>query len=284
MSGGFLLCGEKVGVGCAAAGVARMDWDSEHFNAEIGELLLTSTGRRGKELLANIIPEVLARASRDGWQHISVHVDSTDTELAEILLGAGFWQADTKMVYRYGSHGSDSSPRLLFSPREMREDDIEQVRNIVARADFPSRFSRDTFFCPDRVVDMHLCWLQNILARPAPERIACVAESDGNIMAFAVSEYVERLDRSPHWRGYSRALAAGEKRACGAALSAVGAMTSVARERDSDIECVVSAHNRAANRGLSYLGYKLSGRQFVLHRRLQEASVFSGFRSLGRSL
>lgn len=259
----------------AAVALVRMDWDCNHFDGLIGEVIIVSCGKYGAEIAGDILPGVIDKAGSDGWQHVSVHIDEKNSLLAEVVCRSGFWLADTKMVYRRGPDGNPSSPRLLFSPREMVGRDMDQVRKVIARAEFPSRFSRDSFFEAGRVAEMHLSWLENIIRRPDSERIACVAESEGVIMAFAVSEAVSRKEAGGAWEGYSRALAAGERSACGAALSAVGAMTSIAQRRRSPIECVVSAHNPAAVRGLGYLGYQLYARQLVFHRNINQRSVCS---------
>lgn len=265
-SHGFLLWREGADNSRAAVALLKMDWDCNHFDSLIGEVIIIPSGKYGEELVADILPEMLALAYSDGWQHASVHVDAGNALLADIVRRAGFWLADTKMIYRRSPDLSTSSPRLLFSPREMVNRDIDKVRRIISRAEFPSRFSRDGFFEADRVTGMHLSWFENIIRRPESERVACVAESEGNIMAFAVAESVSRKEQRGVWQGYSRALAAGERSACGAALAAVGAMTFIAQRRQSPIECVVSAHNPAAIRGLRYLGYQLFGSQLAFHR------------------
>lgn len=274
-SQGFLLWHEGADESRAAIALLKMDWDCNHFDSLIGEVVIASCGRYGEELVADLLPEVFVRAYSDGWQHVSVHIDASNALLADIVRRAGFWLADTKMVYRRSPDAGTSSPRLLFSPREMVSQDIDKVRGIISRAEFPSRFSRDGFFETHRVAEMHLSWLENIINRPESERIACVAESEGNIMAFAVAESVSRKEEQGVWQGYSRALAAGERSACGAALAAVGAMTFIAQKRQSPIECVVSAHNPAAIRGLRYLGYQLFGSQLAFHRSINRQSGYS---------
>lgn len=275
-SQGVLIWGEMSDASCAAVALLRMDWDCNHFGSTIGEIIIEMHGKRGAEIVSHILPEIVKWACLEGWRHISVHVDSDNALLAEIIGRSGFWVADTKMVYRRDYDARESFPRLLFSPREMVTADLDKVRKIVSQAEFPSRFSRDEFFDRHRVTDMHLSWLENIIRRPSFDQIACVAVSGDKVMAFAIAESVSRDGGEQSWSGYSRALAAGERNACGAALSAVGEMTSTARKRGSNIECVVSAHNSAAVRGLTYLGYHIFKKQWVFHRHITGDSSSSG--------
>ena len=118
-SQGFLLWHEGKGKSHAAVALLRMDWDCNHFHRLIGELVIMPSGEHGEELVADILPEILALADSNGWQHVSVHVDAGNVLLTDTVRRAGFWLADTKMVYRRSPDARPSSPRLLFSPREM---------------------------------------------------------------------------------------------------------------------------------------------------------------------
>jgi hypothetical protein len=248
----------------------RLDWDSAHFGMEMGELTLHEGSTAPEQAPAMTLAAAVSRARDIGWAHLSVHVDADNIAFAKALTAAGFFAADRKLCFQYESTGNTFLPRVLFPTRAMQMQDHDAVRDLIVRSAFPSRFFRDPFFPRQRVVDMQLCWFDNILSRASAEHIAVVAEHQGKMAGFAIAERVER-SRGGYWHGYSRTLAAAETQSAGAALAAVAAMTAEAGMRGEQIECVVSQSNRAAIRGLEYLQYTMTHREDVFHLDLSAA-------------
>lgn len=163
-------------------------FNSEHFGLRMGELRTNAAVRRadGPEISRAVSSEVEA-AQRDGFQHLTCRVDTSDKILAAALTGNGFQIADTLITYCFWFE-NNRIPALECRCvlKDCQEEDTTFLRE-VARTSFKiDRFHSDPAL-PNELCDAYYeKWFVNSCKGFADKVLA--AHFNGTPVGFATGK------------------------------------------------------------------------------------------------
>lgn len=178
------------------AGIRRMDWDSKHFEIEMGQIdpLIAPAAELSEKQIA--IASDLIRACVDngfdrGLTHISAFVDTRDSVWHHALQRNGFNLIDTLVTYWLEMKKVtrfENNPHI----RICQADDVEEVARISShcfgtREQNVNRFNADTVFPAHKVKELYALWIRNSFSKQLADE-TLVYELDGKPVGFVTME------------------------------------------------------------------------------------------------
>lgn len=165
------------------------EFNSEHFGLRMGELRTGAAIRRtdGPGLRRAVSSGVEA-ARREGFQHLTCRVDTSDKGLAAALTGNGFQIADTLVTYCFW-FGNDRlpAPQCRCVLEDCREEDMTLLREVARTSFQMDRFHSDPAL-PDELCDAYYeKWFVNSCKGFADKVLA--ARSGGAPVGFATGKH-----------------------------------------------------------------------------------------------
>ena len=251
--------------------VRKLDWDSEHYGAEIYALSAffypEVTAVRRQSAIADVLAQV-----RQQWNisQISVHLSADDKE-SEAALRALNFTARGQQQTLFVTSQTASLGRLrhgrAWAVREASLLPDQEADELACAIRFPSRLYQESLCQPELVAKMHGQWLRQMLARDPQDRAVWVFLREGMSVGLAACEKLALPDDCGDVRVFGRTLFGFLPNQAGCALDVLlrqGLLDALSKA--SVVESTVAESNRVVIRMLLRAGHRVARRNIVMTR------------------
>lgn len=188
-SGGICSITSSENKAVAACAIKPLSWDTRHFGHPMAKLTLAAAPECNPDSVLQLLETAITSMNKDKPHlHISCEVDIDDYNCLTPLLNLGAIILDIKREYRWTSFKGIKPPKFLSQIRDYRPEDKTRVMRILQQSDFKSRFTRDALLSPRKTAELYQIWLEKLLDGKEDDRIALVAERNGEVQACGTIE------------------------------------------------------------------------------------------------
>ncbi len=254
----------------AVAAVGRpLEWDSAFFGVSMGRVdHLLHGPAAGRETLAAVVGDVLARLRAQGVRHVTARVDVGDMDAVAVLIGAGFVLMDA--LATYFTHPRRDPPiqvREVGTVRPHTPDDAEQILAITRDAyrGFRGRFHLDPHLPPGRSDEFYVEWARQCLAGRMATNIVVADDGRGGIHGWASTRRVEPVSTVGGTPFFAGSLGACRRETPGAYAGLIRTLALANYEAGAVTETQTQNHNVATVRIYEAVGAQYVRGDYTLH-------------------
>ena len=258
------------------AALSALPWDSELLGVSAARLdYLVARGSYAEQYQIKLVllNEVLAQATVQGIQHVSVRLDASDLSGLHLLEHAGFISVDAIITFALDVKSLPPGPvDSGISIRIAGPSDGEATARLARKAYVYDRFHSDPALPLERSDDLHAAWLRNSCAGLAADVVVLAEDKDG-LLGFVTGKL--QRDTKAHLGKLiaTIVLVATDQRARGrgVARKTTAAAVDWFRQQGADIvEVGTQLRNISASRLYQRCGFDLVGSSVSLRKLLKD--------------
>lgn len=174
-----------------------MSWESAHYGMKIGKLDFSFIKQISEKESRQAFDSLITEAKNRSFNYLYINiVDGSYIE--NLLLDIGFELIEKTIHYLTDINGfrkyyvNNEDAKLNQKVRCFESTDWNQVKSIIDSTHFLSRYTKDSFFEPKKVVEMYFTWMKNLTNKKKYNRLY-VSTIDEKIIACGGVSIVKDL-------------------------------------------------------------------------------------------
>lgn len=249
---------------CACA-IKPLSWDTNHFGLPMAKLTLAAAPECNPDSVHELLETTITLMNKEKPRlHISCEVDIDDYNCLNPLLNLGAIILDIKREYRWTSFKGIRPPKFLSQIRDYRAEDKNRVMRIFEQSDFKSRFTRDKLLSHTKTAELYKIWLEKLLDGKEDDRIALVAERNGEVQACGTIEKHDLSHAGVNINMMSGGIYVSTPQARGSYYPIIYSLTEKASLTCKTSQTCVSLNNHSAIRVLERMNFGTKSTRYAL--------------------